>query len=181
MAINPRKQQIIVNHLNRGMISSMVGSFHVIKPGKITPDIYYKVYVTETDFYFIKMGGQFHNRYAYEKQLPDLLEFLFLPLFKKAERKQAALEAEYDLLINNNQTSDLLKSKHNFSISGQVIHEVIIDSKPTLHTAFHDNGTISFMLTNGKKHKFIIPKTTSRISVRHTLQESQPILSIKEL
>jgi hypothetical protein len=86
-------------------------SFHVIKPRITKSDIYYKVYVTNNSFYFIRIGGQFHNRYAYDKQLPDILEFLFWFWLKKAEQKQAALEKEYDEKIFSGQVSDFLQKK----------------------------------------------------------------------
>ncbi|KKI92769.1 hypothetical protein WQ54_07780 [Bacillus sp. SA1-12] len=156
-------------------------SFNVIKPRATKSDIFYKVYVTNNSFYFIKIGGQFHNRYAYDKQLPDILEFLFWFWFKKVEQKQADLEIEYDEKVNSGQVSDLLQKKHNFSINITDIKEIVINQKGTLHTGFHDNGTISFILTNGKILKFIIPKTTLRSSVIECIKEAQPTISVKEV
>ncbi|TVX77628.1 hypothetical protein FQP34_20975 [Peribacillus simplex] len=156
-------------------------SFHVIKPRITKSDIYYKVYVTNLSIYIIKIGGQFHNHYAYEKQLPDILELLFWFWFKKMEKKQADLEIEYDEKVNNSQVFDLLQKKHNFSINNTDIKDIVINQKGTLHTGFHDNGTISFTLTNGKILKFIIPKTISRKSVTECLKEAQQTLSIKEV
>lgn len=159
----------------------MVKSFHVIKPRITKSDIYYKVYVTNTSFYFIKIGGQFHNLYAYEKQLPDILEFLFWFWFKKMEQKQSDLESKYDEMLNDNQVADLLQKKHNFSINTTDIKHIVINDMGTFHTGFHDNGTISFTLTNGKVLKFIIPKTTLRKSIIECIKAVQQTLSINEV
>ncbi|MBA2870506.1 hypothetical protein HNQ85_000764 [Anoxybacillus calidus] len=74
------------------------------------------------------------------------------------EWKQVKMEVEYDTKMNNNQASDLLQKKHNFSIANTEVKQIIMDEKKILHTGFHDNGTISFTLTNGKIHSFIILK-----------------------
>lgn len=129
----------------------MIGSFYLIKPRMTKTDIYYKVYVTNSCIYFIKIGGQFHNRYAYEKQLPDILEFLFLFLFKKMEKKQRLLETDVDEKISGMDVNELLQRKHNFSLSISTIEDIIIKKQGTFHTGFHDNGTISFTLKNVKK------------------------------
>jgi hypothetical protein len=71
------------------------------------------------------------------------------------------------------------KKKHNFSINSNDIKDIVINQRGTLHTGFHDNGTISFILTNGKILKFIIPKTTLRSSVTECIKDSQPSLSVK--
>jgi hypothetical protein len=90
----------------------------LVKPRITGPDIYYKVYVTNTAFYFIKISGQFHNnRDAFEYQLPLILKLIFWPWFKKIERKQSEMEAEYDAKVNINQVSELLQKKYNFSIA----------------------------------------------------------------
>jgi hypothetical protein len=162
-------------------VSLMEKSFHVIKPRVTKSDIYYKVYVTNNSFYFIKIGGQFHNRYAYDKQLPEILEFLFWFWFKKMEQKQADLEIGYDEKVSSGQVTDLLQIKHNFSINNSDIKDIVINQKGTLHTGFHDNGTISFILTNGIIFKFIIPKTTLRSLVIEYIKGVQPTLSVKEV
>ena len=163
------------------LMLNMNKSFHVIKPRITKWDIYYKVYVTNNSFYFIKIGGQFHNRHAYDKQLPEIFELLFWFWFKKMEQKQADLEMAYDEQVSCGQISDLLKKKHNFSINNTDIKEIIINQNGTLHTGFHDNGTISFILTNGKILKFIIPKTTLRSAVTEYIKEAQQTLSVKEV
>jgi hypothetical protein len=49
----------------------------------------------------------------------------------------------------------------------------------TFHTGFHDNGTISFALTNGKKYKFIIPLVISRSSIKDRIKQFHLSLTIK--
>jgi hypothetical protein len=157
----------------------MIQSFYLIKPRLTQSDIFYKVYVTDTSFYFIRIGGQLHNRYAYEKQIPVLIEILFWYWFKKAEKKQAALEVEYDNQVNNNQVTELLRKEHNFSIHSTEIKNIVINTAGTFHTGFQDNGTILFTLTNGETYKFIIPETVSRMSIKKSIKEVQPELSIQ--
>jgi hypothetical protein len=157
----------------------MVHSFYLIKPRLTKFDIFYKVYVTDTSFYFIKIGGQFHNRYAYEKQIPVLFEILFWYWLKKTEKKQTALEAEYDNKVNNNEVSELLQKEYNFSINSTEIKNIVINTAATFHTGFRDNGTILFTLTNGETHKFIIPETISRVAINKSIKEVQPELSIQ--
>lgn len=41
---------------------------YLIKPSTFTLDKYYKVYSTETSYNFIKIGGQFYEENAVEKQ-----------------------------------------------------------------------------------------------------------------
>lgn len=158
----------------------MVNSFHVIRPRVTKLDIYYKVYVIHNSFYFIKTGGQFYNRHAYDEQLSDILGLLLLPWFKKNERKQFELEMEYDQKILSGRVSELLNEKNNFSINNREIEEIVINRRGTLHTFFEDNGTISFNLVNGRKFKFIIPKTTIRSAVTENITEVQPTLCIRE-
>jgi hypothetical protein len=157
----------------------MIRSFYLIKPRLTKSDIFYKVYVTSTSFYFIKIGGQFHNRYAYERKILVLFEILFWYWFKKTEKKQAALEAEYDKKVNNNQMDALLQKKHNFSINSTEIKDIAINKEATFHTGYEDNGTILFTLTNGTTHKFIIPETVSRPSIKKSIKEAQPELPIQ--
>lgn len=42
----------------------MIKSFYLLKPKMFTADMYYKVFITGDCIYFIKIGGQFHSRYA---------------------------------------------------------------------------------------------------------------------
>jgi hypothetical protein len=106
-----------------GVFEKVVG----FKPRITKWDIYYKVYVINNSFYFIKIGGQFHNRHAYDKQLPEIFELLFWFWFKKMEQKQADLEMAYDEQVSCGQVSDLLQKKHNFSINNTDIKEIIIN------------------------------------------------------
>jgi len=151
-----------------------------IKPRMTKTDIYYKVYVTNTFIYFIKIGGQFHNRYAYEKQLPDILEHLFLFWFKKMEKKQGILETDIDEKISSGDVDELIQRKHNFSLTTNTIEEILIKKQGTFHTGFHDNGTISFTLKNGEKIKFIIPKATLLSSIKDNIRQFHQTLSIRE-
>lgn len=56
----------------------MIKSFYLLKPKTFTADMYYKVFVAGDCIYFIKIGGQFHSRHAFKKQLPGISELLFL-------------------------------------------------------------------------------------------------------
>ncbi len=158
----------------------MIKSFYLIKPRMTRGDLFYKVYVTNTELLFIKLGGQFHNRDAFEKQIPGIAQLLFLLGFKKVEKKQSQMEKSYDESIQQNQESELLKVKHNFSISHRDIQEIIVDKKGTFHTGFHDNGTMAIKLKDDKDLKFIIPKMTLRKEIHKALHEVQPPLPVKE-
>ncbi|MFC0273647.1 hypothetical protein ACFFIX_19840 [Metabacillus herbersteinensis] len=146
-------------------------SFHVIKPRTTKSDFYYKVYVTNTYFYFIKIGSQFHNRYAYDKQLPDILEFLFWFLFKKVEQKQADLEIEYDEKISSGQVSGLLQKKHNFSINNTGIKDIVINQKGILHTGFSRQRNHFIYFNKRKNPQVHYSKTTLRSSVTDALRK----------
>ncbi|WP_108669134.1 hypothetical protein [Peribacillus acanthi] len=159
----------------------MVSSFYLIKPRITKTDIFYKVYITETHFYFIKVGGQFHNRYAYNKQLPDLFEILFLFWFKRLEKKQENLELKIDQKVSQNEVAELLQERHNFSLNIGDIKEITINKAGTFHTGFNDNGTITFELLQEEKLKFIIPKTTLRMTVKRCIELEGRAFAIREL
>ncbi|WP_066172569.1 hypothetical protein [Bacillus marinisedimentorum] len=159
----------------------MISSFYVIKPRMTRGDLFYKVYVTDTSLLFIKLGGQFHNRDAFENQVPGIAQLLFLFGFNKVEKRQSQMEKSYDESIQQNQVFELLRIKENFSINHRDIQEILVNKKGTLHTGFHDNGTIIIKLKSDKDLKFIIPKTTLRREIHKALHEVQPPLPVKEL
>ncbi|MGH1163426.1 hypothetical protein ACQVTW_31140 [Bacillus mycoides] len=159
----------------------MMKSFYLLKPRMLKGDIYYKVFVTDDCIYFIKIGGQFHSRHAYKKQLPAILDLLFLPWFKKIEKKQLNLETEIDVKIHTGDVHELLQIKNNFSITTNIIEEILLNKQGTFHTGFNDNGTISFMLQNGQKLKFIISKETLFSSIEESFYHYQQTISIREV
>ncbi|MGG5737264.1 hypothetical protein [Bacillus cereus group sp. IBL03679] len=159
----------------------MINSFYLLKPRMLKGDIYYKVFVTDDCIYFIKIGGQFHSRHAYKKQLPGILELLLLFWFRKIEKKQLNLETEIDVKIHTGDVHELLQIKNNFSITTKIIKEILLNKQGTFHTVFNDNGTILFTLQNAQKLKFIIPKETAFSSIEEVFHQYQHTKSIKEV
>ena len=159
----------------------MIKSFYLLKPKMFTADMYYKVFVTGDCIYFIKIGGQFHSRHAYKKQLPGISELLFLFWFKKIEKKQLNLETEIDAKIHTGDVHELLQLKNNFSIEINIIEEVLLNKRGTFHTGFNDNGTISFMLKNGQKIKFIIPEETLFSSIEEIFDQYEQTIFVREV
>ncbi|WP_163100072.1 hypothetical protein [Peribacillus alkalitolerans] len=155
-------------------------SFYLIKPRIAKTDIFDKVYITDLYVYFIKVGGQFHNRFAYEKQLPEILELIFLYWFKKMEKKQTKIENDYDQMIKNNEVSQLLNKRPNFSLENSEISEIILSKKRTFHTGFNDNGTIIFSLMNGKTIMFIIPRNTLRMEIKKCMNIENQAFTLRE-
>lgn len=159
----------------------MIKSFYLLKPKMFTADIYYKVFITGDCIYFIKIGGQFHSRHAYKNQLPGISELLFLFWFKKIEKKQLNLETEIDAKIHTGDVHELLQLKNNFSIEINIIEEVLLNKRGTFHTGFNDNGTISFMLKNGQKIKFIIPEETLFSSIEEIFDQYEQTIFVREV
>jgi hypothetical protein len=173
-------RNVFTNQFNIGG-EFMIKSFYLLKPKMLKADMYYKVFVTNDCIYFIKIGGQFHNRYAYKKQLSGIFGLLFLFWFKKIEKKQLNLETEIDAKIHTGDVHELLQLKNNFSIKTNTIEEVLLNKQGTFHTGFNDNGRISFMLQNGKKIKFIIPEATLFSSIEEIFHQYQQTISIREV
>jgi len=158
----------------------MISTFYLIKSNILKPDVYYKIYITNDSCYFIKVGGQFHNRYAYEKQLPEVLELLFSFWFKRMQQKQKVYEEMCDNLIQDQEVSSVLQKKDNFTLMHEEIRNVVLNKQGTFHTAFHDNGTVVFQLKSDQKLKFIIPRSISRESIKTTIEQNQGLFSVEE-
>ncbi|WP_051530047.1 hypothetical protein [Anoxybacteroides tepidamans] len=157
----------------------MFQSFYLLKPRVTKSDIFYKVYVMEEAIYFFKIAGQLYNWNAYEKQLPLLLEILCWKWFKKAEKKRALLESEYDYKVKHQQINNLMRKKPNFFIRIEEIKEITIQGEATIHTGFADNGTVVLTLANGERHKFIIPKSVARAAIETALKDMHPQLPVR--
>jgi hypothetical protein len=52
------------------------------------------------------------------------------------EWKQVKMEVEYDTKMNNNQASDLLQKKHNFSIANTEVKQIIMVKRKFYIQAF---------------------------------------------
>jgi hypothetical protein len=129
---------------------------YLIKPSTFTPDKYYKVYATETSYIFIKLGGQFYEENAVEKQYL-LLGLIFLLFRKKIlTNRRSVFENTVDREIEINPDS-LLAKRNNFKIDLDNIETVQVNEKSTFHTSLNDNGSVKITLSNGKILKFIIP------------------------
>jgi hypothetical protein len=128
----------------------------LIKPSTFTSDKYYKVYATETSYIFIKLGGQFYEENAVEKQY--LLLGLIFSLFRKRilTNRRSVFENKVDKEIEINPDS-LLAKRNNFKIDLNSIKTVQVSEKSTFHTSWNDNGSVKITLSNGKILKFIIP------------------------
>ncbi|MFP3511516.1 hypothetical protein SB775_18080 [Peribacillus sp. SIMBA_075] len=138
----------------------MVTPIYLIKPSTFTLDKYYKVYATETSYIFIKLGGQFYEENAVEKQY--LLLGLIFSFFRKKilANKRSVLENKVDKGIELNPDS-LLAKRNNFKVDLDNIKTVEVSEKSTFHTAWNDNGSVKITLRNGKVLKFIIPLSVS--------------------
>lgn len=129
---------------------------YLIKPSTFTPDKYYKVYATETSYIFIKLGGQFYEENAVEKQYL-LLGLIFLLFREKIfTNRRSVFENTVDREIEINPDS-LLAKRNNFKIDLDNIKTVQVNEKSTFHTSLNDNGSVKITLSNGKILKFIIP------------------------
>lgn len=103
-------------------------SFHALKPSQLTPDAYYKVYVTEEGCYFAKIGGQLSSDEAYD-QLPLVLGIVLSFPYKQLQKRQDAREQQFDEWVEEGRPEELLQSSRNFLLQTTEIESVQLSEK----------------------------------------------------
>ena len=129
---------------------------YLFKRGIFTADIYYKVYPTETGYYFIKLGGQLYDDNALEDQLQlfgMIITFIRRRMFSK---RRSESEQKIDREMQTNPDALLAKRK-NFKIGLHDIANVQVSDTPTFHTFGNDKGSMKITIGSGKVLSFIIP------------------------
>lgn len=155
--------------------------FHLLKPKGLIPDRYYRVYYNEQGFYFIRIGGQFFSYRAFENQMGNefVMFLIMLPFYKLSKKKQQARVQRVEEMVKKGMLDACAAEKNNFFLLIDEIEKVVIKEGSSLHTAFHDNGTVIFCRRDSKEEKFLIPKNILRKEVIEIIRVNYPSISIE--
>lgn len=144
----------------------MQAAIHLLDPGKLTPDKYYKVYPSAPSLLFIKIGGQFYDEET-DNQAPFVVGLLMMALRKTFfNKRKERHEASIDRQVGEN-PDGLLAKKSNFALDFTAIQKIEMNTKSSFHTNGTDRGSLLLHFTDGTQRKFIIPSFVATKSVIH--------------
>jgi len=145
----------------------MYQSFYLKKPSTFTFYKSYKVFIKEGKLFFFKIDYKLDEDNDVWFPYSELIYIARDIIYKKLADRN---ENRIDLTMQNN-TLELLWQKGNFQLDIIDIKCVELNETLTYHSFSRDSGSLSFVLHDNQRFKFIMPSRISIEFIKNLLEE----------